>query len=319
MDKKEKRTIILALLTMLLWGSLFPVVKMAYKGFAIDSSVPANLLLFAGIRFLICGAVILAFSVVRKKSLKLQGGRNWATICWIGLFAVVFHYSCTYIGLARTDSSKTALLKQLGSLVFIAFSFLFFKEDKFTIGKILGAIFGFAGIVALNFDCATVKLGVGEILIIIASFCTVASSLITKKCASKMDAVVVTGYSQLFGGIALCIVGLSMGGNLGTFSWKGAGIFTYICLASIVSYCLWYGILKNNHLSILLIIKFTEPLFACVFGALLLGENVFSWQYLLALVLVTVGVTFGACPTKKKKENKKTSACLTEQSNANTI
>ena len=303
MEKKQTKTILLALLVMLLWGSLFPCVKLAYKAFEIDSSKPANLLLFAGIRFLICGAIILCFCIVRKKDLRLQGAKEFSSVFWIGLLAVVLHYSCTYVGLAQTDSGKTALLKQLGALVFIAFSFLFFKEDKFSVGKLLGAFLGFGGIVALNTDSFAFTFGLGELLIIGASFCTVASNVVTKKCVGGMDTVVVTGYSQLLGGGILCVLGLCLGGNMGTISWSGVGVFSYICTASIVSYCLWYGILKNSHLSTLFIIKFTEPLFACVFGALLLGENIFKWQYLLALILVALGIFTGTIQGKSKKNN----------------
>lgn len=301
MKRKETKTVLLALLVMLLWGSLFPCVKLAYKAFAIDALKPANLLLFAGIRFLICGAVILCFCIGKKKSLTLQGGKDWWTVFLIGLFAVVLHYSCTYVGLAKTDSSKTALIKQLGALVFIAFSFLFFKEDKFSLGKLLGAVLGFGGIVVLNVDSSAFVFGIGELLIIGASFCTVASNVVTKKRAGRIDAVVVTAYSQIIGGGILFVLGLCLGGNMGTISWAGIGVFSYICIASIVSYCLWYGILKNSHLSTLFIIKFTEPLFACLFGAMLLGENIFKWQYLIALVLVALGILTGALRGKNKR------------------
>lgn len=296
----KKKTVLLAIFVMLLWGSLFPCVKLAYEAFQIDAGKPANLLLFAGVRFLICGGLIVAFCAVRGKNMQVGAPKQWFSVCLIGLFAVVLHYSCTYVGLAKTDSSKTAILKQLAVLVFIAFSFLFFKEDSFSIGKLLGALLGFAGIVALNVDASKIVFGAGEFLIIGASLCTVVSNVITKKSVQKIDAVVVTGYSQLIGGGILLVLGLCLGGNMGTISWKGVGVFAYICSASIVSYCLWYGILKNNHLSTLFIIKFTEPLFACVFGAVLLGENVFSWQYLIALVLVATGICLSALPARKK-------------------
>ena len=77
-------------------------------------------------------------------------------------------------------------------------------------------------------------------------------------------------------------------------------IFTYICIASIVSYCLWYGIVKNSHLSTLFIIKFAEPLFTCLFGAFLLGEDIFKWQYLIALILVILGICIGSLQRKEK-------------------
>lgn len=52
-------------------------------------------------------------------------------------------------------------------------------------------------------------------------------------------------------------------------------------------------------MSMLSVIKFAEPLFACLFGALLLNENIFKWQYLVALILISVGIVIS---NKKAKE-----------------
>ena len=41
------------------------------------------------------------------------------------------------------------------------------------------------------------------------------------------------------------------------------------------------------------IIKFAEPLFACLFGALILGENILKWQYLIAFLLISFGIILG--------------------------
>ena len=70
-------------------------------------------------------------------------------------------------------------------------------------------------------------------------------------------------------------------------------IFAYICIASIASYTLWYYVLRNNSLSKMFIIKFAEPLFACVFGAVILGENILKWQYLIAFLLISFGIILG--------------------------
>jgi drug/metabolite transporter (DMT)-like permease len=52
------KMVLAALLTMLLWGSLFPMVKLGFKAYNVVGT--ADILLFAGIRFCICGAVICA-------------------------------------------------------------------------------------------------------------------------------------------------------------------------------------------------------------------------------------------------------------------
>lgn len=47
------------------------------------------------------------------------------------------------------------------------------------------------------------------------------------------------------------------------------------------------------------IIKFSEPLFACLFGALILNENILKWQYLIAFLLISFGIVLG-----NKSDNK---------------
>lgn len=63
-----------------------------------------------------------------------------------------------------------------------------------------------------------------------------------------------------------------------------------VILASVFSYCLWYVSVAKGKLSNLYIIKFSEPLFACIFGALLLEEDIFKLQYLAAFLLIAGGI-----------------------------
>ena len=189
-----------------------------------------------------------------------------------------------------TDSSKTALLKQAGALIYICFSFLFFKDEKFSVYKIVGAIIGFLGIVAINAESGGVSFSFGDILILSASLCTVVSNIISRRSVQGCSPLWLTGISQLFGGVFLLIVAVSLGGKLPQLTIKGVLVFAYICTASIIAYTLWYHILKTSELSKLFIIKFAEPLFACVFGAVLLGENILRLQYLLAFILISFGI-----------------------------
>ena len=110
---------------MLLWGSLFPMVKLGFKAY--DVSGTADILLFAGVRFCICGAVICAFAFFKDKRSYLPVKTSILPVLLSGLFAIVLHYGLTYSGLELTDSSKTALIKQIGALFYVCFSFLFIK------------------------------------------------------------------------------------------------------------------------------------------------------------------------------------------------
>ena len=194
--KNSTKTVILSLLVMALWGSLFPMVKLGYGALDISSKSVPDILMFASYRFIISGLVVSAFCLLKKEKIATPKGKSILNIVIMGLFSIVLHYACTYIGLSTTDSSKTALIKQLGALIYVCFAFLFFKNERFSILKIFGAIIGFCGIIAINYNPSGISFSLGDILIIGASVCTVISNVISKKSVEGNSPFWITGISQ---------------------------------------------------------------------------------------------------------------------------
>lgn len=292
------KTICLALLVMLLWGTLFPMVKLGYTAYHITTT--GDILFFAGVRFTICGIVICLYSWITAKDSYKAVKSSIVPVLLSGFFAIILHYGFTYIGLQLTDSAKTAILKQIGVLFYVCFSALFFKEDKLTLRKLLAVVMGLIGILAINTSYDGISFHFGDLLIVAASFCTVFSNIISKKVLSAVVPVTMTGVSQLFGGVGLLVFGKLLGGGMHmNFTFGQSFLMIYICLASIFSYCIWFTVVKNGELSKLFIIKFAEPVFACVFGALLLGENIFKIQYLAAFLLIAGGICISNIKTDK--------------------
>ena len=297
MNKKCKN-FLLAVAVMLLWGSLFPTVKLGYKAFSISGN--SDILFFAGVRFVVCGALITLFAFIKnRKDLRFSRSELLLTLL-MGVFAIILHYTFTYIGLSMADSSKTALLKQAGALLYIVFSGFFFKDDALTLPKLLGALIGFSGIVVLNIGSDGISFGLGEILILLASVCTVASNIVGKHLYATKAPIAAMGVSQLFGGAVMLLIGALSGGSMAVAKNSAFPIIGYIIFASSVSYCIWAMLVKAGKLSGLFIIKFLEPIFACVFGWLLLGEDILKWQYLFSFLLVAIGISISNIKMKKK-------------------
>lgn len=298
----KRVSVALALLTMVLWGSLFPMVKRGFAAYAVEGV--ADILLFAGVRFVICGGVICAFCAVFRRSHLRTARGSLAPILLSGVFAILLHYGFTYLGLELTDSSKTALLKQAGTLLYVCFSFLFIKGDAPSGRKLASAAIGACGILALNFDAGAFSFGIGELLILLASLCTVASNVISKQTMKAASPIAFTGISQLFGGALLLVLGILMGGSLHVAFDSSLWIMGYICLASTVSYLIWFGVVKRADLSHLFIIKLSEPLFACLFGALILGEDISRLSYLVAFLLIAASILLSTIQRKPKEKEK---------------
>ena len=192
----KNRDVFVSLLVMLLWGLLFPLVKMSYSVFGISDI--GDVLMFAGLRFAVCGGVIVGVTYAKNKDRYMEVKSSIPSILLSGLFAIVLHYGFNYIGLMATDGSKTAIMKQVGTIVFIVFSGLFFKEDKLNTYKVIGLILGFCGIIAINFTEGSIRFWTGDILIIAASFCTVISNIISKKANSLHVCKQLSTKSQVF-------------------------------------------------------------------------------------------------------------------------
>lgn len=303
--KTNLKIIGLSLIVMALWGSLFPMIKIGYSAFNINSSSIPDILMFAGARFIVCGFVVLLLGLSKRKKIGLPDKKSIGKILLVGLFAMVLHYSCTYIGLSTTDGSKTALIKQLGSLLYVCFSFLFIKSEKFSSLKIVGAILGFLGIVAINLNSTGLTFSVGDVLIIGASVCTVVSGILSKNVLTNNSPFWVTGISQFAGGLVLAMIALALGVNSLSLNLKSLLVFVYICFASTVGYLLWNYVLSIATLSKMFIIKFSEPLFACIFSAFLLGEEIFKIQYLLAFLLISIGIIMGNKGDEKNESSNK--------------
>ena len=61
----KSRIILATLLTTLLGGSLYSIVKLGFSVYQVKTTT--DIVLFAGIRFTLCGAIITAFAAIKNK------------------------------------------------------------------------------------------------------------------------------------------------------------------------------------------------------------------------------------------------------------
>ena len=298
--KNNLKTILLALIVMAFWGSLFPMIKIGYAAFGIVSSEIPTIILFAGMRFTFSGILLASIWCIKEKKLDLPKSTEIKPILAGSLATIILHYTFTYVALSIGEGSKTAIVKQICFLFLGCFAFLFDKSDKFTVNKMIAAILGFAGIIATAYDGTAIVFKLGDLLLLLASACSAAGTIISKKATQKVAPMKFVAYSQLIGGIFLLAVGLILGGKITVFNIKSIGVFLYICTASLIAYTLWNMLLKGGSVSKLSIIKFTEPLFAVIFSGFILGEEILKLSYLVALLFMLAALIIEHREPKKK-------------------
>ena len=300
--KNKTYVILLALVVSALWGTLYPMIKVGYQTSEVNTSHVPSIILFAGLRFFISGILLVGILAIKNKRLTLPKKNAILPILIVSFFTVVLQYILTYTGLSMIESSKSSILKQSGFLLLPCVMFLFRKDEKFSVWKVLGASLGFVSVLVLNSGNMSFALGIGEIMVIVSSLSNAVGQIFAKNYYEKMSPAEFVAWGQLAGGLVMVIAGLAFGGKIGRVDFISVGVLLYMCLASISANLLWNTLIKFNDISTLSVLKCADPLFASLFSSFLLKENIFEPKFLIALSFIICAIVLGNIKSKKAKE-----------------
>ena len=280
-----------ALTAAVVWGWAYPLIKMGFEEFAITPDMTGNKILFAGVRFTFSGLIILAFAKAKRRSFAMRRKTDWWFMLLFALLNTTLHYSTFYIGLSFSAGARAAILNSLSVFLLVIMACIFFKSDRFTIGKVLGCVLGFAGILALNMGGA--ESGhftlLGDGMIIVNALCSAVASLLTRSLIKRVDVFVGTGYSLGLGGLLLLVPSLLAGATMPQVTWWGLVILLLLIGISALSFVLYNKLISCNPVGKVAIFNSLIPVVGAVTSCLCLGET-FYWKYVIAGALATAGI-----------------------------
>lgn len=293
---KNSVVILLAAISCALWGSAPSAIKTGYALFQIDSSATMDILLFAGLRFLLAGLmVILGYSLICRRM--VWPGRGSAKAVFsLALAQTAAQYLFYYIGVAHTTGTKASILSGANTFFSVLTACLIFRQEKLTRNKILGCLSGLAGIIIINLrgnaDVFSMDISLlGDGFVLLSSASSALSAVLIRKFSQDQDPVMVSGYQFMTGGVILILTALCGGGRLTHVTPNGILILLYLGLLSAVAYTLWSLLLQYNPVSRVLVYHPLMPIFGVIFSTLILGEGgFFSIHTLFSLVLVCFGI-----------------------------
>lgn len=283
--------VIFALTAAIAWGWAYPLIKLGFQEFGITTPMTGSKMLFAGIRFMISGLIILGIAWNNQKNFQVKRMSNWWYILLFSLLNTTIHYACFYIGLSYSNGARAAILNSLGVFILVLLACLFFKTDKLNSRKIIGCVMGFSGILALN--SGTGNSGqftwLGDGMIILNALCSAFAGLMTKGLSKKVDIFVGTGYSLAIGGSLLILPGIFMGGCLPQITWTGIMILALLICISSLGFALYNKLLSCNPIGKVAIFNSLIPAVGAVTSCWCLREP-FYMNYILAIVLLSGGI-----------------------------
>lgn len=175
MDKKTTAGHIMALITIVIWGTTFISTKILLADFT-----PIEILFF---RFLLGLLVLIA---VYPKWLRIKDKKQELTFAAAGLCGICLYYLLENIALTYTMASNVGVIISVAPFFTAVLSHVFLKaEEKLKAQFFIGFIVAITGICLISFSGSELKLNpFGDVLAIVAAFVWAVYSLLRRKIGS---------------------------------------------------------------------------------------------------------------------------------------
>lgn len=283
--------VVFALIAAIAWGWAYPLIKLGFEEFGITSAMTGSKMLFAGVRFMLSGLIVLAIAKATSRDFRVKTPSGWRYVLLFSLMNTTLHYACFYIGLSHSEGSRAAILNSLGVFMLVVLACAFFKSDKLTWRKILGCVIGFTGILILNIGSG--KSGqftwLGDGMIILNALCSAIAGLMTRGLSRRVDVFVGTGYSLAIGGLLLILPGLWMQGTFPEITGMGNLILGLLIGISTLGFTLYNKLLSCNPVGKVAIFNSLIPVVGAITSCIFLHEP-FYGKYAIAAILATTGI-----------------------------
>ncbi|MBT4995098.1 MAG: DMT family transporter [Hellea sp.] len=274
----------MAFLMVIVWGSAFTLVSIGVKYIS-----PLWLVTYR----LIIGAIIVII-YVKFKGLNLPNIRDkrWIWYFAMGLIGMVIPFFLLSTGQVIIDSGLTAIMVGTMPLMTVILAH-FFTNEKLSITKIIGFIFGFIGIVILflpsDFSIEITENWFSQLIIIIAAFCYAVTTIIAKR-APDTPATIGACMMLICAATACLFVALltgfpsSMPPLLGILTAFGLGIGSTAFASILLLY-----IIDQTGPSTVAKINYFVPLASVIFGVIIL-DKILSIRIFIAFVIILIGM-----------------------------
>ena len=233
----------------------------------------------------VCGAAL------TRRPLPMPRGRVLAYTYIYCLWQTAAQYFFYYSAVALLTGAMGGILNSTQSFLGVILAhFLYGKADRMTPAKALGCVLGFSGVLVVTLGNHGGGSGLGMVYMLIASCIFTVAGPWNKAVTRRADSFSVCCLNLGVGGLALTVLGFALGGNLRPQSAAGIPVLLFLAFISGAGYVLWALLMKNNPVSRISVFGLIIPVMNVLLSALLNGEPLFQWNYLVALVLVCGGI-----------------------------
>ncbi len=268
------------------WGTSFAMSKVALQHVTPEWIAAARLCVGA--------FVLLAVTILQRAPMPLDG-QSLRRFFWLGLIGNAAPFFIITWGMQSISSGVAGLLMGTIPLIIIVMAH-FFLNERLTLPRAIGFVFGFAGIIVLmgpenllNLKANGREL-VGEIAVVLGCLMYGINAISAKR--MNMPGTIAVSAGVLSAGAIIATAAAAVQSPFQVLEAPltaglailGLGLFP-TGLATVV----WFKAMERTSPTFTTMSNYLVPVFALTFGALTLGERV-GWNVVIALLLVLSGI-----------------------------
>lgn len=254
-----------------IWGASFLFMRLSVVDFG---ALPT-----AFVRVSVASVFLLPILFWKRQGALLL--RHWKSLFIVGLLNSAIPFACFSFALLTITTGLSAILNATVPLFGALVAWLWLK-DRPGGSRILGLVIGFAGIVVLSAGKASFKPDAASgiapawavLACLLATLCYGIAASYTKRHLGGLPSMVTATGSQLAAvfGLALPALWLWPSSTPGATAWSAIVALGVVCTG--VAYVLYFRLIEQAGPARALAVTFLIPVFALVYGAVLLGETI---------------------------------------------
>lgn len=285
MTKESLKIFFVYVLLCFIWGSTWLAIRISLESF--------TPFLSGGLRFLIASIAI--FIIMRLKGITLHKDKlSIKLYLQMGFLSFVIPFGLVYWAEQFVPSGLASVLFGVYPFFVAIFSFFMIPNEKIGIGKTVGMILGFSGIIVIFSDSFSFTLSdylLGMFAVMLSGMMQAYIAVTLKKHGKHLNPLSMNFIPMLITGIAGTLIGL-FAENMSKVSFEANGILAVLYLSifgSVVTFTSFYWLMKRINVVILSLIAFITPIVALLLGWIFYNE-VLNIHHLIGSALVLIGL-----------------------------
>ena len=266
-----------------LWGASFLFMRLGASEFG---ALPT-----AGIRVSIAALFLLPLMLARGQWPALVV--HWKKILFLGMLNSGIPFACYAYALLSITTGLSSLLNATVPMFGALVAWVWLKDRPNGL-KILGLLIGFVGVAMLAWgkasfkpDASGLSSGWAVVACLTACLCYGIAASFTKRYLGGVPSLVVATGSQIGATLGLALPTLWLWPAVMPSATAWLALLAVGVLCTGVAYVLYFRLIAKMGAPASLTVTFLIPVFAVIYGVLLLGESVTAWMLICAAVILS--------------------------------